>query len=163
MALSYYNQILLEAGPANNLPQLNAKIQSLVYQPEKLLSFYRKILIALGALNVAAQAAYGYYGGADPKMSGFAGAALGGFTMLISYGLIITLKYKIVAFIVRKLCPSLIDNKNLSKEEKLKTVNGLIAETKQAMAKVKNEKDKQNCEKALSQLQSALIKIQQQV
>ena len=42
MAISHYNQILLEAGPANNLAQLNAKIQSLIYQPEKILSFYKK-------------------------------------------------------------------------------------------------------------------------
>jgi len=163
MALSYYDEILLEAGPATNLAQLNAKIQSLVYQPEKLLSIYKKILIVLTGLNTAVSAVAGYHGALDPTLKGATGAIAFGGVSFITTGLIYALKYKIVAFIVRTLCPNLVDNHKLDKEEKLRIVNSLINETKQAMAKVTNPKDKQYCEKALNQLQSTLTQIQQQV
>ena len=114
------------------------------------------MLIFLTGLKTTQAAAYEYRGDASSAISG----AVMGF---ISFGLAYALEYKIVAYFVRKLCPNLIDNKKISKEEKLRIVNNLITETKQTMAKLTDNKDKEHCQNALNQLYSALNKINQQI
>jgi len=163
MNTSHYNKILLEADNSN-LAVLDAKIDAILGRPSLLLKIYKTAILAIAGVTGAATIGTAAYIGYDTD--GITGAAMGAGIGLLAFlkpAFIAIARYKIIDHIARKASLDLVNNTNIPKEEKLRIVNGLINETKQAMAKVTNPKDKQHCENALNQLQSALIAIQQQV
>ena len=159
----YYNKILLEA-ENSNLATLDAKIDATLGRPSLLLKIYKTAILTIaavtGATTIGTAAYIGY------NQDGFTGAAMGigiGLSAFLKPAFIALARYKIIDHIARRASLNLVNNNKIPKEEKLKIINGLITETKQCMAKLTDNKDKEHCQNALNQLYSALNKINQQI
>ena len=166
-----YEQILLEEEEIHNLAELDAKLEKICYKPAIWVKVIDGISTAFGAMAIGGIVG-GTLGGINSAkasnldagctfMHGLGGAAIGG---MFSGGLIMLLKTipGLIFNHIIKSCIKNVVNSNAPKDEKIKCIQKVMADTKNYYEKIKN-KDTKSAEyviKAIRELEDALMKIQ---
>ena len=181
-----YSQILLEySGEITNIPQLDAKLNYYCKEPSMFLKFTKGILTALGG-GIAGYGAYktvapkviskhtgrDWYELADKASDWWNDRTItttqtqnmttdriySGLGTAIAGSLIGLTGYKILDHIIKKTSNKIVNSEDLTKEEKLKIINGMIDQTMELKNKSDDE-DAAHCTAALRKLNDLKQKI----
>jgi len=172
-----YNQILLEySDEITNIPQLDAKLDYYCKDPSMFLKFFKTVLSAIG-IGVAGT---GFYKTVAPEFKSihnidptfglkhhFVGSTdtnivtttrqtpdriYSGLKGIIAGSLIGYMGYRLLDHMIKKRSNKILNSEDLTKEEKLKIINGMIEQTRDLKSKSDDE-DAEHCTRALKKLE----------
>lgn len=172
-----YEQVLLEySDEITNIPQLDAKLNYYCKEPSAFLKFTKHIITGLG-IGVGT---HGAYKTLAPELKSiqnidytfglkhhFVGSTdvnkittirqtpdriYSGLKQVIAGSLIAVMGYKLLDHIIKKSSNKILNSDDLTKEEKLRIINGMIEQTRDLKSKSDDE-DAEHCTRALKKLE----------